>query len=141
MAIRFPKCCTPLPGDDIIGYVTRGRGVTIHRKDCVNILNIPDGEEDRLVEAGWELDEATSPGSRYIVEIVVYAENRSGLLTDISKKFSDENIDIISLSTNTDSKGRVTMRISFETASRSDMDRLCDKVRSVQNVTDVRRPE
>ena len=82
-----------------------------------------------------------SPGSRYIVEIVVYAENRSGLLTDISKKFSDENIDIISLSTNTDSKGRVTMRISFETASRSDMDRLCDKVRSVQNVTDVRRPE
>lgn len=141
MAIRFPKCCTPLPGDDIIGYVTRGRGVTIHRKDCVNILNIPDGEEDRLVEAGWELDEATSPGSRYIVEIVVYAENRSGLLTDISKKFSDENIDIISLSTNTDSKGRVTMRISFETASRSDMDRLCDKIRMVENVTDVRRPE
>ena len=141
VAIRFPKCCTPLPGDDIIGYVTRGRGVTIHRKDCVNILTIPENEMERLVEAEWELDAATSPGSRYMVELLVYAENRSGLLADISRVMSDSDIDIQALTTKTNARGMATMNISFEVSSRDEVSMIATKLRNTKSVIDVKRPE
>ena len=141
VAIRFPKCCTPLPGDDIIGYVTRGRGVTIHRKDCVNILTIPENEVERLVEAEWELDAATSPGSRYMVELLVYAENRSGLLADISRVMSDSDIDIQALTTKTNARGMATMNISFEVSSRDEVSMIATRLRNTKSVIDVKRPE
>ena len=141
VAIRFPKCCTPLPGDDIIGYVTRGRGVTIHRKDCVNILTIPENEMERLVEAEWELDAATSPGSRYMVELLVYAENRSGLLADISRVMSDSDIDIQALTTKTNARGMATMNISFEVSSRDEVSLIATRLRNTKSVIDVKRPE
>ena len=141
VAIRFPKCCSPLPGDDIIGYVTRGRGVTIHRKDCVNILTIPDNEVERLVEAEWELDAATSPGSRYMVELLVYAENRSGLLADISRVMSDSDIDIQALTTKTNARGMATMNISFEVSSRDEVSMIATRLRNTKSVIDVKRPE
>ena len=77
VAVRFSKCCSPVPGDEIIGFVTRGRGVSIHRTDCINIINLPDFERGRLIEASWAADEGKQDG-KYMTEIVIYAHNRVG---------------------------------------------------------------
>ena len=87
VAVRFSKCCSPVPGDEIIGFVTRGRGVSIHRTDCINIINLPDFERGRLIEASWAADEGKQDG-KYMTEIVIYAHNRVGILTDLSKIFT-----------------------------------------------------
>ena len=93
VAVRFSKCCSPVPGDEIIGFVTRGRGVSIHRTDCINIINLPDFERGRLIEASWAADEGKQDG-KYMTEIVIYAHNRVGILTDLSKIFTEKNIDV-----------------------------------------------
>ena len=86
VAVRFSKCCSPIPGDEIVGFVTRGRGVTIHRTDCINILNLPESERQRLIDAEWQNEE--TDGQLYTVEINVYANDRTGLLVDLSKIFT-----------------------------------------------------
>jgi len=93
VAVRFSKCCSPVPGDEIIGFVTRGRGVSIHRTDCINIINLPDFERGRLIEASWAADEGKQDG-KYMTEIVIYAHNRVGILTDLSKIFTEKNIEV-----------------------------------------------
>ena len=70
MAVRFSKCCSPVPGDEIIGFVTRGRGISIHRTDCINILNLPEIDRNRLIDAEWQQEEAT--GGKYLAEISIY---------------------------------------------------------------------
>ena len=85
MAVRFSKCCSPIPGDEIVGFVTRGRGITIHRTDCVNVLNMPEIDRKRLIEAEWQMpDRADS--EKYEAEIQVYANNRTGLLVDLYRE-------------------------------------------------------
>ena len=79
VAVRFSKCCSPLPGDEIIGFVTRGRGVSIHRTDCVNVINLPDIDRARLIEAIWA-KQGKDDNEKYTAEIIIYAENRVGIL-------------------------------------------------------------
>ena len=95
LAVRYGRCCSPVPGDEIVGFVTRGRGITIHRTDCSNIINLSDFEKNRLVPATWDLNTNTS----YETIIKIYCNNRQGLLVDISKIFTENNIDILSLDT------------------------------------------
>ena len=90
VAVRFSKCCNPVPGDEIVGFVTRGRGISIHRTDCVNILNFPANERARLIEAEWEQTE--NKDEKYSAEINIYAGNRKGLIVDISRLFTEANI-------------------------------------------------
>ena len=92
VAVRFSKCCNPVPGDEIVGFVTRGRGISIHRTDCVNILNFPANERARLIEAEWEQTE--NKDEKYSAEINIYAGNRKGLIVDISRLFTEANIDV-----------------------------------------------
>ena len=80
VAVRFSKCCNPVPGDEIVGFVTRGRGISIHRTDCVNIINFPANERARLIEAEWE--QGQTAGDTYEVEINIFANNRTGLIVD-----------------------------------------------------------
>ncbi len=87
VAVRFSKCCNPIPGDEIVGFVTRGRGITIHRTDCVNVMNMSEMDRSRLIEAEWQQDNRVS--EQYMAEMNVYANNRTGLLVDISKIFTD----------------------------------------------------
>ena len=89
VAVRFSKCCNPVPGDEIVGFVTRGRGISIHRTDCINILNFPATERARLIEAEWEQPENNS--EKYSAEINIYAGNRKGLIVDISRLFTEAN--------------------------------------------------
>ena len=84
VAVRFSKCCNPVPGDEIVGFVTRGRGISIHRTDCVNIINFPANERARLIEAEWE--QGQTAGDTYEVEINIFANNRTGLIVDISRQ-------------------------------------------------------
>ena len=87
VAVHFSKCCSPVPGDEIVGFVTRGRGVSIHRTDCVNIINFPANERARLIEAEWE--QGQTAGDTYEVEINIFANNRTGLIVDISRMFTE----------------------------------------------------
>ena len=138
VAVRFPKCCNPLPGDEIVGFVTRGKGVTIHRTDCTNVLLLPEVERERLVEAEWGSEEPED-GSRYTVGVTMFANNRSGLLADISRTMSDKNIDILSLSTKVSKQGTATLSMSFETAGREEFERIMERLRSIPDVLEIER--
>mgnify|MGYP000456007467 CR=1 FL=1 len=87
MAVRFSKCCNPVPGDEIVGFVTRGRGMTIHRTDCVNMLHLSAVERERLIDAEWENNAETEGGGQYLAELKMYANDRQGLLLDVTKVF------------------------------------------------------
>ncbi len=139
VAVRFSKCCSPVPGDEIVGFVTRGRGVSIHRTDCINIINLPEMERERLIDADWEgsPDEATN--EKYLAEIKIFANNRNGLLADISKALTEKDIDILSMNTRVSKQGLATLATSFEISSREELIRIVDKIRSIESVVDVER--
>ncbi len=139
VAVRFSKCCSPVPGDEIVGFVTRGRGVSIHRTDCINIIHMPETERKRMIDAEWRQPEEGGTGGRYAAEIKVYANNRSGLLADVSKALTEKNIDILSMNTRTNKQGQATMSISFEVSSREELNRIIDKVSGIESVLDIER--
>ena len=138
LAVRFSKCCSPVPGDEIVGFVTRGRGVSIHRTDCVNMIHLPVSEKNRLIEAEWS-PEAKDSGEVYPVEIVIYCYNRSGVLFDISRIFTENNIDVKSMNVRTTKQERATITVGFETHGVEQLDRLISKLKSVESVNDIER--
>ncbi len=138
VAIRFMRCCNPLPGDEIVGFVTRGRGVSIHRTDCINVVTMPDIERARLIEAEWDVDTPTA-AEKYVVEITIYANHRRGLISDASKVFMDSNVDIMSMNTKTNKQGVDTINISFEVSSRDQFSKIVEKIRQIESVVDIDR--
>lgn len=139
VAVRFSKCCSPVPGDEIVGFVTRGRGVSIHRTDCVNVINLPEIDRVRLIDADWQQAPDEIGSEKYTAEIKVFAQNRNGLLADISKALTEKNVDILSLNTRANKQGFATMSISFEIASREELIRIIDKIQAIESVIDIER--
>ncbi len=139
VAVRFSKCCSPVPGDEIVGFVTRGRGVSIHRTDCVNVINMPEMERVRLIDAEWQQSTEEITGEKYFSEIRIFANNRSGLIADISRALTEKNVDILSMNTRTNKQGLATLSTSFEIGSREELNRIIDKIRSVESVIDIER--
>ena len=139
MAVRFSKCCNPVPGDEIVGFVTRGRGMSIHRTDCVNIINLSDAERSRLITAEWEDNVDTEDGGQYLAELKIYADDRRGLLLDVSKVFTEEKIDVKSMNTRTSKKGTATMEMGFVVHGREELNRIIGKLRQIENVIDIER--
>ncbi len=139
VAVRFSKCCSPVPGDEIIGFVTRGRGISIHRTDCVNVINLPEMERARLIDAEWQGGAENNGGEKYFAEIKIFANDRNGLLADISKALTEKNINIQALNTRTNKQGLATMEVSFEIGSREELIRIIDKIRSIESVIDIER--
>ena len=137
VAVRFSKCCSPIPGDEIVGFVTRGRGITIHRTDCVNVLNMSEMDRARLIEAEWQ--PAENKSEKYMAEIQVYANNRTGLLVDLSKIFTERKIDMRTINSRTSKQEKATISISFEIASKEELSSLIAKIRQVESVLDVER--
>ena len=137
LSVRFSKCCSPVPGDEIVGFVTRGRGISIHRTDCVNMMNLPEMERARLIDAEWEAPENT--GEKYVAEIKIFANNRNGLLADISKALTEKNINIHSMNTRTSKQGLATLQTTFEIQSREELNRVIDKIRGIESVLDIER--
>ena len=138
VAVRFAKCCSPVPGDEIVGFVTRGRGVTVHRTDCVNVINISEEDRNRLIEAQWQIDSDGS-GGLYMTNIKIFATNRTGLLIDITKIFTERKIDVAMVNSRTSKHGMATIEIEFETRGTEELRTLVDKIRQVESVIDVER--
>ena len=140
VSVRFSKCCSPVPGDEIVGFVTRGRGVSIHRTDCINMLNLPDLERVRLIEAEWQPDVIEQKsGELYLTEVHIYGNNRTGLLVDVSKIFTERDIDINSIHSTTNKQGVATIVVAFGTKSKNELRGLIDKLRQIESVIDVER--
>ncbi len=137
VSVRFSKCCSPIPGDEIIGYVTRGRGVTIHRTDCINILNLPEAERERLIDAEWAADSERE--QKYLVEINIFATNRTGLLVDISKVFTERKIDVVSMNVRINKQGIATFDCGFHVNNKEELMGLTEKIRQIQSVLDIER--
>ena len=129
-----------MPGDEIVGFVTRGRGVTIHRTDCVNIMNLPYEDQLRLIEAEWHPDMLKQPNSSlYKAEIHIYGNNRTGLLVDISKIFTERDIDITSINCRINKQEVATIDVCFGVRSREQLGHLIDRIRKVESVIDIER--
>ena len=131
MAVRFSKCCNPVPGDEIVGFVTRGRGMSIHRTDCVNMLHLSAAERERLIDAEWEDTSETEGGGQYLAELKMYADDRQGLLMDVTKVFTEEKIDVKSVNIRTSKKGTATLDMGFIVQGREQLDVVIKKLRQI----------
>ena len=140
LAVRFSRCCSPVPGDEIVGFVTRGRGVSIHRTDCINIINLPEDERSRIIDAEWQQAEGEAgTNERYTTEIQIYANNRIGMFVDISKVFTERQIDITSINVRTSKQGKATILMTFDIHGKEELNRLTDKLRQIEGVLDIER--
>ncbi len=138
VAVRFSKCCSPVPGDEIVGFVTRGRGVSIHRTDCINVINLPEIERARLIDAEWQKGAEEDKG-QFLAEITIYATNRNGLLADITRIMTEKNIDINALNTRTNKQGIATLSMAFSISGREELKSVVEKLRAVDSVIDIER--
>ena len=138
VAAHFAKCCSPVPGDEICGYITRGRGVTIHRTDCINMIHLSDMEKTRLIEAEWQKGTG-SEHELYLGEIRVYGINRTGLLVDVSRILTERGIDIDSVSSKTSKQGIATISIAFAIRGKEELNSIIEKIRQVESVIDIER--
>ena len=139
LAVRFSRCCNPVPGDEIVGFVTRGRGVSIHRTDCINVINLPEDERGRLIDAEWQVAENPTSTEQYSTEIQIFANNRIGLFADISKVFTEKQIDITSMNVRTSKQGKATIVMTFDTHGVEELNKLTDKLKQIDGVLDIDR--
>lgn len=137
VAVRFSRCCAPVPGDEIVGFVTRGRGISVHRTDCINIINLSEMESVRLIDAEWQNNEGEA--GFYVAEIKIYGNNRTGLLVDVTRIFTERQIDIIGIHSTTSKQGIATITISFGTKGKGELTSLVDKIRQIESVIDIER--
>jgi len=138
VAVRFSKCCSPVPGDEIVGFVTRGRGISIHRNDCINILNLSETDRSRLIDAEWQAD-GDKLNDKYLADIRIYADDRPGLLGDVSRVFTERGITIITLNSHMGKNRVATMTMSFEISGRDELKSIADKLRNIDGVIDIER--
>ena len=137
VAVRFSKCCSPVPGDEIVGFITRGRGVSIHRTDCINILSMPEIDRARFIEAEWQRNDNHS--EKYMVEINIYANNRMGMLADISKITTERKIDVRSINSRINKQGYATITMSFEIGGVEELNKLVDNMKKIEGIIDIER--
>lgn len=137
VAVRFSKCCRPLPGDDIVGYITRGRGVSIHRQDCTNIVHMCEEEKERLIEAQWFNEEESH--RTYITEIQITGSDRLGIIVDISKILTDMKVPVKSLNARTTKNHEAVFNIRIEITHTYQLDELTRKVMQIPDVVEIER--
>lgn len=140
VSVRFSKCCNPLPGDEIVGFVTRGRGVTIHRTDCINVLNMPSAEKARIIEACWSNQSLEDANINFVGELCIYAKNKAGMMNDITKLLTENNINIAGLTIRNSPKMEASsIYISIEVNGRDQLYKIMDKLRQIEGVIDIER--
>ena len=133
--VRLSRCCTPVPGDPIIGFVTRGRGVSVHRSDCANAMALAGNQADRIMDVEW--DESTS--GTFVASIEVKALDRSKLLRDVSEALAEAHVNILSCNTVTGTDRLSTMRFDFELADASHLDGLLRSIKHIDSIYDAYR--
>lgn len=133
---RMASCCKPVPGDDVIGYITRGRGVTVHRRDCHNVLRLTDGDRDRLIEVDW----GAGVGGRWQVDISVDAFDRSGLLRDITQVLTEKGVHIADAGIDaTDDAPRVRVRLTIQVQDMAELNQVLQRIDQLPNVLEAVR--
>jgi GTP pyrophosphokinase len=132
--VRFAKCCSPVPGDDIIGYVTRGRGVTIHRADCENFEKTDDSE-NRFIEVAW----ATNTETAYNTGVQVISSDRKGLLSEITIIVQEMEMAMTGINAKIDKNGIAIVNISIEISDIEELNKLMRRLRSLEEVIEVKR--
>ena len=135
LLVRLARCCTPVPGDPIVGWLTKGRGVSVHRQDCPNVKSLKNSDEARMTEVWWD----TRQKGTFNVAIQIEALDRTKLLRDVTTAMSDQGILIVSSSTRTGRDGIATLTFTFELADPSHLDHVIESVRRVDSVFDVYR--
>ena len=133
--VKLARCCAPVPGDEITGFITRGSGVSVHRMDCINILDLKAHQGDRMVGVKWNL----SAKSTFLVNIQVEALDRARLLSDVTKALSDQHVNILSASVVTNKDQTAISKFTFEMADASHLDAVLASVRAIEGVYDVDR--
>ena len=139
VAVRFSKCCSPVPGDEIVGFVTRGRGVSIHRTDCINVLCMEENERTRLIDAEWIDSSETGEEKEFTTEINIYTMNRQGMLFDISKVFNEAKIDLKGVNVRINKQGKATVTMQFGIHSKDQLAWITAKLRNIEGVIDIER--
>ena len=139
VSVRFSKCCSPVPGDEIVGFVTRGRGIFIHRTDCVNVINMSDMDKSRLIEAEWQRMDNVDAAEKYMADIKIFANNRTGLIVDVSKVFTEKKIDVLSMNCRISKQGTATIEMGFEISGVEELKQLAEKIRQIEGVLDIER--
>ena len=139
VAVRFSKCCSPVPGDEIVGFVTRGRGVSIHRTDCINVLCMEENERTRLIDAEWIDSSESGEEKEFTTEINIYTVNRQGMLFDISKIFNEAKIDLKGVNVRINKQGKATVTMQFGIRSKEQLAWITAKLRNVEGVIDIER--
>ena len=133
MKIKFAKCCNPVPGDEIIGFVTRGYGVSIHRKDCTNIANLLDS--DRCLEAEWD----AAASEKFLANVTIRAVDRTGILSEITAMAKEAGIGIQSLSAKSNTISDIFIYLTFEVSGREELDKMMQKLKTISGALDVYR--
>ena len=141
VSVRFSKCCSPVPGDEIIGFVTRGRGVSIHRTDCINMMNLSEQDRQRIIEAEWETSADGKPDELYDTEIIIYAYDRMGILLDITKILTENKIDVKSINSRTSKQGIATINVGFAIRSKDSLHDLTKKLLQIDGIKDIQRTQ
>ena len=141
VSVRFSKCCNPVPGDEIIGFVTRGRGVSIHRTDCINMMNLSEADRHRIIEAEWQVSSEGKDNELYDAEIIIYANDRMGLLLEITKVFTEMKIDVKSMNIRTSKQGIATINVGFAICGVEALHEVTKKVRQIEGIKDIQRTQ
>ena len=135
LMVRFAKCCTPVPGDDILGYITKGRGVSVHRKDCQNLKNLIETDGERVVEVSW----GTSKGNSYFAEIQVMADDREGLLADIMSIITDLKLQLSAVNANLSKESYAYINVKVKIQCVNGLKDLMKRIKNLKGVVDVYR--
>ena len=133
--VRFARCCNPVPGDDIAGYITKGRGVSVHRKDCSNFKAIVEKQREKVVDVSW----GTEKGTVYVAELEVKAEDRMCLLSDVMLVITDSNLSLLSLNAKSGKNGVANINIQVKIDNIEQLKELMKKIRRIQGILDVYR--
>ena len=140
VAVRFSKCCSPVPGDEIVGFVTRGRGVTIHRTDCVNVINLSNEERGRLINAEWDTQFAKGDtNTSYLAELRVTANDRVGLILEISRQLADDDISVKGFNVRTTKDLLAIFNITIEIKTKEQLERVTKRLKGLKDIVEVER--
>jgi len=133
--VRLSRCCNPVPGDAIVGFITRGRGVSVHRKDCTNVVNVPDGEDLRLIEVEWY----TSHNVAYIADITVMANDRTALLMEVTNVIGELKIPLKAINARTTKDLIAIMNLTLEITNTEQLEKIIKRIRKIDSVFEVTR--
>ncbi|QAT42883.1 RelA/SpoT family protein [Aminipila luticellarii] len=136
LLIRFSKCCNPVPGDEIVGFITKGRGISVHRRDCVNVLKMPEMERNRLIEVEWDANEASQS---YNADICILSEDRKGLFSDLSRVCEDMDVHITGVNAKSAKDQIINITMTLSISNTNQMEKVLRSLRSVPGVADVYR--